>query len=180
MKMVQNWSRWCIPNFMAEWKVKIMAINNFSNFRKRNTYDSIFVAGGSHGGFLSAHLSAARPSQFTAAAIANGVINLNTMRAVTDIPDWCDYQTFGYNEKFEHGSVPTDEQMKKMREASPISKSDQVKLTRRMPFDFGWRKRPFRPLVENVILLILSWTILSLNDRKTVKNNICLFKFSIY
>ena len=78
------------------------------------------------------------------------------MRAVTDIPDWCDYQTFGYNEKFEHGSVPTDEQMKKMREASPISKSDQVKLTRRMPFDFGWRKRPFRPLVENVILLILS------------------------
>lgn len=93
---------------------------------KSKTYESVFVCGGSHGGFLTAHLSAARPYQFAAAAIANGVINLNTMRAVTDIPDWCDYQTFGYTEKFVHGSVATDAQLARMRAASPISKVDKV------------------------------------------------------
>ena len=85
------------------------------------------MCGGSHGGFLTAHLTAARPNQFCAAAIANGVINLNSMRSVTDIPDWCDYQTFGHKEQYKYGSVLGDKQLAQMLNASPISKVDNVK-----------------------------------------------------
>jgi len=90
------------------------------------SYENVFVCGGSHGGFLAAHLSAARPKQFDAAGVWNGVINLNTMRNVTDIPDWCDYQAFGTQEQFKFGSVLTPEKMKQMHEMSPISRADRV------------------------------------------------------
>ena len=39
----------------------------------KKNYRNIFVSGGSHGGFLTAHLSAARPEIFKAAAIRNPV-----------------------------------------------------------------------------------------------------------
>jgi len=47
------------------------------------------VLGGSHGGFLGAHLSAQRAGLFRAAVLRNPVVNVATMCGATDIPDWC-------------------------------------------------------------------------------------------
>ena len=49
------------------------------------------------------------------------VINLNSMRHVTDIPDWCDYQAFGKLQQFDFGAVTSDEELQKLMKMSPIA-----------------------------------------------------------
>ena len=51
--------------------------------------DRVVVAGGSHGGFLAAHMIGAHPDVFNAAVLRNPVINVAAMLTATDIPDWC-------------------------------------------------------------------------------------------
>ena len=46
------------------------------------------IVGGSHGGFLGAHLIAQAPDRFKCAALRNPVTDLASMVGVTDIPDW--------------------------------------------------------------------------------------------
>ena len=46
------------------------------------------VSGGSHGGFLSAHLTGQFPQDYAACAMRNPVIDLTAMAATSDIPDW--------------------------------------------------------------------------------------------
>ncbi|KAM6493471.1 Alpha/Beta hydrolase fold [Amanita muscaria] len=54
----------------------------------------LFIHGGSHGGFLGAHLIGQFPDVFTAVALRNPVVSAGEMTATTDIPDWC-YVEFG-------------------------------------------------------------------------------------
>jgi acylaminoacyl-peptidase len=55
----------------------------------------ICVAGGSHGGFLTAHLLGQYPSLFRAGACRNPVINVPSMAMVSDITDWCIVEACG-------------------------------------------------------------------------------------
>ena len=49
----------------------------------------VAVIGGSHGGFLAAHLVGQHPDAFKTAILRNPVCDLTAMIHLTDIPDWC-------------------------------------------------------------------------------------------
>lgn len=44
--------------------------------------------GGSHGGYISAHLSGKHPEEYDAVVMRNPVVDLPSMLYATDIPDW--------------------------------------------------------------------------------------------
>lgn len=50
--------------------------------------DKLAIQGGSHGGFLAAHLSTQKEVKFNCAIIRNPVIDLYSMYVTSDIPDW--------------------------------------------------------------------------------------------
>eukprot|EP00698_Gefionella_okellyi_P002962 TRINITY_DN12801_c0_g1_i1.p1 TRINITY_DN12801_c0_g1~~TRINITY_DN12801_c0_g1_i1.p1 ORF type:complete len:714 (+),score=180.38 TRINITY_DN12801_c0_g1_i1:51-2144(+) len=81
------------------------------------------VCGGSHGGFLTAHLIAQFPDRFKAAILRNPVTNLFAMKAGTDIPDWCDVETTG--EAFT--TTTSEVQLQALYKASPVALVDRVK-----------------------------------------------------
>lgn len=51
--------------------------------------DRVGVVGGSHGGFLGAHMVGQHADVYKVAALRNPVTNIAGMSTVTDIPDWC-------------------------------------------------------------------------------------------
>jgi len=55
----------------------------------------VAVVGGSHGGFLGAHLIGQHPGLFKVAALRNPVTNIPAMAGTTDIPDWCSIEALG-------------------------------------------------------------------------------------
>lgn len=65
----------------------LVLIATLSHIRSLDAPSS-FVLGGSHGGFLAAHLTSKHPQAFTAAVLRNPVISLGENLTVTDIPDW--------------------------------------------------------------------------------------------
>ena len=92
----------------------------------------ICVAGGSHGGFLTAHLIGQFPTLFKAGACRNPVTNVPSMAMVSDISDWCIVEACGirgsincndnpelqYN--FASYESPNATQLEKMHKCSPI------------------------------------------------------------
>jgi acylaminoacyl-peptidase len=76
------------------------------------------ICGGSHGGFLTAHCTT-QSSLFKAAAMRNPVVNIPSMVAQTDIPDWCFVETFG-KYHWDTFRPPTDSELIRMYSCSPI------------------------------------------------------------
>nr|AEE63650.1 unknown [Dendroctonus ponderosae] len=86
--------------------------------------NKLALCGGSHGGFLVAHLSGQYPDKFKSVVARNPVIDVASMSIISDIPDWC-YAEAGsvYTQK---GQIDNDTLMK-MRTVSPIMHAHKVK-----------------------------------------------------
>ena len=81
------------------------------------------AVGGSHGGFLAAHLVGQRPDVFRCAVLRNPVTDIAAMVPLTDIPDWCFVETLG---REAYSDLPSTEALIAMREASPVRFVNEV------------------------------------------------------
>ena len=81
------------------------------------------AVGGSHGGFLAAHLVGQRPDLFRCAVLRNPVTDIAAMVPLTDIPDWCFVETLG---REAYSDLPSTEALIAMREASPVRYVNEV------------------------------------------------------
>lgn len=85
------------------------------------------VLGGSHGGFLGAHMSAQHPDVFKVAALRNPVTNVAAMVTVSDIPDWCYIEALGCGKyDFNKFRPPKADELNIMWKASPVAHVDGV------------------------------------------------------
>jgi acylaminoacyl-peptidase len=90
--------------------------------------DRVGICGGSHGGFLAAHLSGQHPELFKVASMRNPCINIASMVTATDIPDWCYVEVLGLGKyNFMDFRAPTKEENDKMWDKSPIAHLENVK-----------------------------------------------------
>lgn len=87
----------------------------------------ITVLGGSHGGFLTAHLIGQAPDKFVAAAVRNPVCNLELMVGTTDISDWCYVEAYGHDGLTRFTEAPSTEHLTLLYNKSPISHLSKVK-----------------------------------------------------
>ena len=91
----------------------------------QSAYKSLFVHGGSHGGFLAGHLVGQYPDLFKAACLRNPVINIASMVSGSDIRDWCFAEACGLDAQSH--SLQTLEHVQKMHTCSPIAHAHRVK-----------------------------------------------------
>ncbi len=85
--------------------------------------ERLCAIGGSHGGFLAAHLVGQRPDLFRCAVLRNPVTDIAAMVPATDIPDWCFVETLG---REAYSDLPSPEALAAMRAASPVRYVDEV------------------------------------------------------
>ncbi|KZV90360.1 alpha/beta-hydrolase [Exidia glandulosa HHB12029] len=85
-----------------------------------------FIIGGSHAGFLGAHLVARYPDYFSACSLRNPVVAVGDMAHVTDIPDWC-FSQFSSPSVVPTGHLASPEEHARLQAASPLSYVAAVK-----------------------------------------------------
>ncbi|KAI9295374.1 alpha/beta-hydrolase [Neoconidiobolus thromboides FSU 785] len=90
------------------------------------SYKDINIMGGSHGGFLTAHLIGQYPDYYKKAIMRNPVIQLACNSTVSDIPDWCYYEA---GLKFDFNKLPilTSEDYIKLDKQSPLQYISKLK-----------------------------------------------------
>ncbi|XP_066246254.1 acylamino-acid-releasing enzyme-like isoform X1 [Euwallacea similis] len=103
----------------------IQAVDSVLKGRPWINPDQLSLCGGSHGGFLVAHLSGQYPDRFKSVVARNPVFDIASMSIISDIPDCRCYAVTGlaYTQK---GEID-NETLLKMREASPIVHAHKVK-----------------------------------------------------
>jgi len=95
--------------------------------RQERGHAPTFLCGGSHGGFIAAHLSAQHAGEAWAGVVLrNPVVNIASMVAVTDIPDWCWVEALGAYDGAQMGHAPPAA-LERMYLQSPMAHVRQVR-----------------------------------------------------
>lgn len=82
--------------------------------------DKLIISGGSHGGFLSCHLSCQDEFKFSSAIIRNPVTDLSSIYTISDIPDWVFAEGLGFtHHSFDY--VPKTDDLAQLFNCSPMS-----------------------------------------------------------
>ena len=118
-----------LPGKVGDMDVK--DVHNFvqlllKKFEGRQVVDenNIFIFGGSHGGFIGAHLVGQYPDFYRAASLLNPVTDLSAMMMVTDIPDWTFVES---GLPYQQGTIPTPEILSEMVKKSPVMHLKNIK-----------------------------------------------------
>lgn len=96
-------------------------------FAKNELIDpnKLIVMGGSHGGFLSCHLSCQSEFKFRSAVIGNPVVDVSSMYQLTDIPDWTMTEALG-DKSHDPTRHPDVDKLTRMFSVSPIAKFERA------------------------------------------------------